>query len=160
MHQPKIIDSKASDAITLLSGNRLPIELQDGLTIGSVTYKTVILRQLNAGDVQKASEAAERLVSTATGDLALVSSPARMGQEMLRRQIARLEDDNDGKFDGPLEPEDMARLTVTDLSALQMGVAILDAHVEKAVEAMGKRGRTVAGHAAPADAGSAPGQPE
>ncbi len=159
MHQPKVMDSKASDGITLLSGNRLPIDLQDGLTIGSVTYKTVILRQLTAGDVQAASEAAERLVSTATGELALVSSPARMGQEVLRRQIAMLEDGNGGKFDGPLEPDDMARLTLTDLNTLQMGVGILDAHVEKAVEAMGKRGRPDAGSAASADSGSAAGQP-
>ena len=159
MPKKKITDPKASNAITLLSGNRLPIDLKDGLTIGSVTYKIAVLRQLNAGDVQEASEASERLVSTPTGDFALVSSPARMGREMLRRQVARLEDDNGGTFNGPLEPEDMARLTVTDLSALQMGVAILDAHVEKAVEAMGKRGRTDAGSAAPADAGSAAGQP-
>ena len=159
MPKKKITDPKASNAITLLSGNRLPIELTDGLTIGSVTYKIAVLRQLNAGDVQAASEAAERLVSTATGELALVTSPARMGQEMLRRQVARLEDDNGGKFDGPLEPDDMARLTVTDLRALQMGVAILDAHVEKAVEAMGKRGRTDAGSAASTDVVSAAGQP-
>ena len=159
MPKKKITDPKTSNAITLLSGNRLPIELTDGLTIGSVTYKTVILRQLTAGDVQEASEAAERLVSTATGELALVSSPARMGQEVLRRQIAMLEDGNGGKFDGPLEPDDMARLTLTDLNTLQMGVGILDAHVEKAVEAMGKRGRPDAGSAAPADAGGAAGQP-
>lgn len=159
MPKNKITDPKTSNAITLLSGNRLPIELTDGLTIGSVTYKTVILRQLNAGDVQEASEAAERLVSTATGELALVSSPARMGQEVLRRQVSMLEDDNGGKFDGPLEPEDMARLTLTDLNTLQMGVGILDAHVEKAVEAMGKRGRPDAGSAAPADVVSAAGQP-
>lgn len=159
MPKKKITDPTACDGITLLSGNRLPIELTDGLSIGSTTYKTVVLRQLNAGDVQEASEAAERLVSTATGELALVTSPARMGQEMLRRQVARLEDDNGGKFDGPLEPDDMARLTITDLRALQMGVAILDAHVEKAVEGMAKRGRTDAGSATPADSGSAAGQP-
>ena len=147
------------DSATLLAGTMLPIDLKDGLTLGSVTYKIVVLRQLTAGDVQEASEAAERLVATLTGDLALVSSPARMGREMLRRQVARLEDDKGGKFDGPLEPEDMARLTVTDLRALQMGVAILDAHVEKAVEGMAKRGRPDAGSAAPADAGSAAGQP-
>lgn len=160
MPKKKITDPKASNAITLLSGNRLPIDLKDGLTIGSVTYKIAVLRQLNAGDVQEASEAAERLVSTATGELALVTSPARMGREMLRRQVARLEDDNGGTFNGPLEPEDMVRLTVTDLSALQMGVAILDAHVEKAVEAMGKRGRPDAGSAASADVVSAAGQPD
>ena len=154
-----ITDPAYQDSATLLDGTMLPIDLKDGLTLGSVTYKTVVLRQLTAGDVQDASEASERLVATPTGDLALVSSPARMGREMLRRQVARLKDDNGGKFDGPLEPEDMARLTVTDLRALQMGVGILDAHVEKAVEAMGKRGRTDAGSAAPADAGSAAGQP-
>lgn len=159
MSKKKIADPKVCDSVTLLSGNRMNIDLQDGLTIGSVTYKTVILRQLNAGDVQEASEAAERLVSTATGELALVSSPARMGQEMLRRQVARMEDDNGGKFDGPLESDDMARLTITDLSALQMGVAILDAHVEKAVESMTKRGRADAGSAAPADSVGAAGQP-
>ena len=154
-----ITDPAYQDSATLLDGTMLPIDLKDGLTIGSVTYKIAVLRQLTAGDVQDASEASERLVATPTGDLALVSSPARMGREMLRRQVARLKDDNGGKFDGPLEPEDMARLTVTDLRALQMGVGILDAHVEKAVEAMGKRGRTDAGSAAPADAGSAAGQP-
>lgn len=154
-----ITDPTYQDSATLLAGTMLPIDLKDGLTLGSVTYKIVVLRQLTAGDVQEASEAAERLVATLTGDLALVSSPARMGREMLRRQVARLEDDKGGKFDGPLEPEDMARLTVTDLRALQMGVAILDAHVEKAVEGMAKRGRPDAGSAAPADAGSAAGQP-
>lgn len=154
-----ITDPAYQDSATLLDGTMLPIDLKDGLTIGSVTYKIAVLRQLTAGDVQDASEASERLVATPTGDLALVSSPARMGREMLRRQVARLKDDNGGKFDGPLEPEDMARLTVTDLRALQMGVGILDAHVEKAVEAMGKRGRPDAGSAAPADAGSAAGQP-
>lgn len=160
MRKDKITNPDVSDAVTLLSGNRLPITLTDGLVLGSATYRVVILRQLTAGDVQEASEAAERLVSTATGELALVSSPARMGQEMLRRQVAMLEDDNGGKFDGPLEPQDMANLTVTDLRVLQIGVAILDARVEKAVEAMGKRGRSAAGSAAPADSGSAAGQPE
>lgn len=154
-----ITDPTYQESATRLVGTRLPIDLKDGLTVGTVTYCRAILRQLTAGDVQAASEAAERLVSTATGDLALVTSPARMGQEMLRRQIARLEDDNGGKFDGPLEPEDMARLTVTDLRELQMGVAILDAHVEKAVEGMAKRGRPAAGSAASADAGNAAGQP-
>lgn len=155
-----ITDPAYQSAATLLTGNRLPVDLQDGLSIGKAAYRRAILRQLTAGDVQAASEAAERLVATPTGDLALVSSPARMGREMLRRQVARLEDDNGGKFDGPLEPEDMARLTVTDLRALQMGVAILDAQVEKAVEAMGTRGRADAGSAASADAGSAAGQPD
>ena len=155
-----ITDPNDQQSVTLLSGNRLPIDLTDGLILGSSTYRVAILRQLNAGDVQAASEAAERLVSTATGELALVTSPARMGQEMLRRQVARLEDDNGGKFDGPLQPQDMARLSIADLRALQVGVAILDVQVEKAVEAMGKRGRAAAGSAAPADSGSAPGQPD
>lgn len=155
-----ITDPTYQDSATLLAGTRLPIDLKDGLTVGTVTYCRAILRQLTAGDVQAASETAERLVATPTGDLALVSSPARMGREMLRRQVARLEDNNGGKFDGPLEPEDMARLTVTDLRALQMGVAILDAQVEKAVEAMGTRGRADAGSAAPADAGGAAGRPD
>lgn len=62
MPKKKITDPKASNAITLLSGNRLPIDLTDGLTIGSDTYKIAVLRQLNAGDVQEASEASERLV--------------------------------------------------------------------------------------------------
>lgn len=160
MLKNKVTDPKAGNAVALLSGNSLPVELTGGLAIGNVTYKTAVLRQLSAGDVQEAGEAAERLVSTPTGDFALVSSPARMGREMLRRQIARLEDDNGGKFHGPLEPEDMARLTVADLRTLQMGVAILDAQVETAVEAMNKRGRPAAGSAASADSGSAPSQPD
>lgn len=147
------------DAATLAQGNTLSVDLPDGLTVGSSIYRRAILRQLSAGDVQESSEAAERLVVTATGDIALVSSPARMGAEMLRRQVARLEDDNAHKFEGPLEPADMARLTVADLRALQMGAAMLDAKVEKAVEAMGKRGRSAAGSPAHHADGAAAGQP-
>ena len=101
MTQPALKDFTPVDGITVAEGGQVRVELEDGLVVGSATYTVAVLRQLNAGAVLAAAEAAERLVSTATG-LELVSSPARMGAELLRRQIARLEDDNGGKFDGPL----------------------------------------------------------
>lgn len=99
MTQPALKDFTPVDGITVAEGGQVRVELEDGLVVGSATYTVAVLRQLNAGAVLAAAEAAERLVSTATG-LELVSSPARMGAELLRRQIARLEDDNGGKFDG------------------------------------------------------------
>ena len=85
MTQPALKDFTLVDGVTVAEGGQVRVPLADGLTVGSVTYTAAVLRQLNAGAVLAAAEAAERLVSTAPG-LELVSSPARMGAELLRRQ--------------------------------------------------------------------------
>lgn len=79
MTQPALKDFTPVDGITVAEGGQVRVELEDGLVVGSATYTVAVLRQLNAGAVLAAAEAAERLVSTATG-LELVSSPARMGR--------------------------------------------------------------------------------
>ncbi|CAM3282997.1 putative prophage protein [Xenorhabdus nematophila ATCC 19061] len=75
-------------------------ELRHGLAYGkdgdTELQFTVELRQLTAGDLIEAETASERVVVTANGP-ALLSSPALMGYELLRRTIARV-----GKIQGPL----------------------------------------------------------
>ena len=132
--------------------------LADGLTVGSVTYTAAVLRQLNAGAVLAAAEAAERLVSTATG-LELVSSPARMGAELLRRQVLRLEDHNGGKFDGPLELAQLYGLSARDLESLNTAVRLLDTAAEKSLAGISDRGRPAAGSQRAGGAAGPAGQP-
>lgn len=140
----KLVSSSPVEGVTLAEGGQVRITLSDGLTIGSVRYTAVVLRQLNAGAVLAAAEAAERLVSTATG-LELVSSPARMGAELLRRQVLRLEGDSQEKLDGPLDMEQLGRLSAKDLDNLQFAARMLDAAAEKSMEKVAGRGRASAG---------------
>ena len=140
MTQPALKDFTPVDGITVAEGGQVRVELEDGLVVGSATYTVAVLRQLNAGAVLAAAEAAERLVSTATG-LELVSSPARMGAELLRRQIARLEDDNGGKFDGPLSLEHLGKASARDLDSLNFAARLLAQGAEKSLEGVAGRGR-------------------
>ena len=153
MTQPALKDFTPVDGITKAEGGQVRVPLADGLTVGSVTYTAAVLRQLNA-----AAEAAERLVSTATG-LELVSSPARMGAELLRRQIARLEDDNGGKFDGPLSLEHLGKASARDLDSLNFAARLLDQGAEKSLEGVAGRGRNAAGSDQSRDAAGPAGQP-
>lgn len=158
MQQPVLTDFTPVDGVSLAEGGQVRVPLADGLAVGSVTYSAAVLRQLNAGAVLAAAEAAERLVATATG-LELVSSPARMGAELLRRQIARLEDDNGGKFDGPLEPAQLYGLSARDLESLNAAVRLLDAAAEQGMAGIAGRGRPVAGSSGAGDAAGPGGQP-
>lgn len=145
MTQPALKDFTPVDGITVAEGGQVRVELEDGLVVGSATYTVAVLRQLNAGAVLAAAEAAERLVSTATG-LELVSSPARMGAELLRRQIARLEDDNGGKFDGPLSLEHLGKASARDLDSLNFAARMLDQGAEKSLEGVTGRGQIGRAH--------------
>lgn len=158
MTQPALKDFTPVDGITKAEGGQVRVPLADGLTVGSVTYTAAVLRQLNAGAVLAAAEAAERLVSTVTG-LELVSSPARMGAELLRRQIARLEDDNGGKFDGPLSLEHLGKASARDLDSLNLAARLLDQGAEKSLEGVAGRGRNAAGSDQSRDAAGPAGQP-
>ena len=62
MTQPALKDFTPVDGITKAEGGQVRVPLADGLTVGSVTYTAAVLRQLNAGAVLAAAEAAERLV--------------------------------------------------------------------------------------------------
>ncbi|WP_336844461.1 phage tail assembly protein, partial [Providencia rettgeri] len=72
----------------------------------------VELRELTAGDLIDAEAASERVVMTNKGS-ALVSSPSRMGYELLRRAIVRI-----GKINGPLPFEMLKKLHQDDLELI------------------------------------------
>ncbi|WP_299733986.1 phage tail assembly protein [uncultured Endozoicomonas sp.] len=114
----------------------MEFDLKDGMTIGqgseTETHRHVILRQLGAADVMDAMEASERVVPTPDG-YQLVSSPARMGLELLRRQVKKL-----GVMNGPLSLEDLRRLSSDDLSLLQAHVEALDTATAKEIESRGR----------------------
>ncbi len=102
------------------------VELDHGLTLGNATYRVAHLRQLAAGDIFDAQEAAERVVETRTG-LAMVLSPSAFGRELLGRQVARLEDEDGQVHSGPLSRAELARLNPADLERLQARADSLDA---------------------------------
>ncbi|WP_336845052.1 phage tail assembly protein, partial [Providencia rettgeri] len=72
----------------------------------------VELRELTAGDLIDAEAASERVVMTNKGS-ALVSSPSRMGYELIRRAIVRI-----GKINGPLPFEMLKKLHQDDLELI------------------------------------------
>ncbi|CDL79724.1 phage tail assembly protein [Xenorhabdus cabanillasii] len=91
-------------------------ELKHGLAYGkdndTELQFEVELRQLTAGDLIDAEAASERVVVTAKGPV-LLSSPSRMGYEVLRRTIARI-----GKINGPLPFEMLKTLHQDDLEQI------------------------------------------
>lgn len=136
----------ASAAVTPLPALDV-VELKDGLTVGGVTYHALHLRVLTARDLLAAQDAAEKVVHTKDG-VALVSSPARMGQELMRRQIDRLEEGGQ-THNGPLSLEELGRLSMRDLAAVQAAVDALDAmDALRAGEGMDTRGRNSGGNGA------------
>lgn len=118
-------------------------ELKHGLVIGNGIVKNVRLREPTAGDVIEAQDESEKLVMmpdpkngmTPT----LVTSPARMGIEVLRRQILAIDD-----FNGPLDLSDMKRLHPEDLNLMQHEAEELEAFAaaEFASQAVSQRGRS------------------
>lgn len=145
MEKPQITDARMAEGALLGAPGRVTVPLADGLTLGSVTYARAVLRQLTAGDILEAQEEAERLVYAKDGSLSLVMSPARMGREALRRQVARLEGAGGESFEGPLDVEALGRLSGRDLASLQAGVELLDQAAAKSAEAAQTRGRALAG---------------
>ena len=66
--------------------------LTDGLRVGDTVHKEVEFKDITAGDILEATEAAERIVTTRDGHAAAVVSDARLGMEILRRRIAKADD--------------------------------------------------------------------
>jgi len=92
------------------------IQLEEPVTFGNHEYNFVVLREARTGDVLEAQEASEKVVMTAEGPQ-LASSPARMGNEMLARQVARLEGEQ-GTVQGPIQVDELKRFGVRDFNAL------------------------------------------
>lgn len=153
MDKNTITDARITEGATLAEAGRAAIPFTDGLELGRVHYTRAVLRQLSAGDILAAQEEAERLVYAKDGTLSLVMSPARMGREALRRQIARLEGESGESYDGPLSVEELSRLSGRDLAALQAGTELLDSVAATTAEALRDRGRSAAGGGDDAAAG-------
>lgn len=137
-----------SPASILPASDRYGVALQDGVTIGGITYHEARLRDLTAHDLMAAQEASERVVHS-KGGIALVSSPARMGTELLRRQVLSLHGDGP-MHNGPLSTEELGRLTMRDFDALRTAVDALDLITAlRDGEALDTRGRDVGGDAKP-----------
>lgn len=130
----------------VVRGDPYSLELADGLTIGKTTYRKVTLRDLTARDVLEAQAEAERVVRSG-GNVLLVGSPARMGVELLRRQVKHLEEDG-AAYQGPLSVDDLGRLSVRDLDRLRAAADALDVYAAlKNSERIETRGRDAGGDA-------------
>lgn len=109
-----------------------------------MTYHTLFLRPLTARDLLEAQDAAEKVVTTKDG-LALIASPARLSQELLRRQVKCLTEDG-RTHNGPLGLEELGRLSLRDIAAVQAGAENMDAADALRVgEGMDRRGRNSGG---------------
>ena len=97
------------------------VTLIHGLRVGESVLREAELRELTAGDILDAQDSAEKLVQTAAGPQ-LVASPARVGVELLRRQIVRI-----GDVAGPVSLGEIRKLHPDDLELLQRAAAQLDA---------------------------------
>jgi len=114
------------------------VTLEEPVTLGQHEYAAVVLREPLTGDVLEAQEASEKMVMTAGGPQ-LVSSPARMGNEMLARQVARLVSE-DKTYQGPLQIDELKRFGTRDFNRLMYeserveGAADADGAQQRATE--------------------------
>ena len=100
------------------------LQLKDGLPFGigadCVMQYAVTFRELTTGDVIDAQTASEIPVTTAEGPM-LVSSPSKMGVEMLRRSIATV-----GSINGPLSVALLRQLSQADFHRLSLALELRD----------------------------------
>ena len=116
------------------------VTLIHGLRVGESVLREAELRELTAGDILDAQDSAEKLVQTAAGPQ-LVASPARVGVELLRRQIVRIGADRDAVA-GPISLGEIRKLHPDDLELLQRTAAQLDAATAAETgHSVAKRGR-------------------
>ena len=108
------------------------VPLNTGLKSEGKRQKLAVLRSLAGADVLDAAEASEKLVQTNEGPV-LVQSPARMGSELLRRQIKCV-----GTIPGPFSRSLLGKLSPEDLALLQEKAEDLDLAV---AEDISRRGR-------------------
>jgi len=119
---------------------KVEVTLQKGLMLGDKPQTIAVLHDLDAAQIIAAAEASEKLVETPDGP-ALVQSPARMGAELLSRQIECI-----GDIPGPISLSMLGKLSREDLARLQEKADTMD---DAVAEVISSRGRD-----APADAGA------
>ena len=112
---------------------RIDVTLQKGLKAGDVPQLKAVLKDLTASEIIEAAEESEKAVYAPDGQLTLVHSPARMGVELLCRQIVNI-----GSINGPFDRSLLGKLSSADFAALQDKADELDVAEMKALN---KRGR-------------------
>ncbi len=114
-------------------------ELKHGLEYGKneevELQFDVELRQLTAGDLIDAEAASERVVMTAKG-ATLLSSPSKMGYELIRRAIKRV-----GKINGPIPLELLKTLNQDDLELIAQHFDAQQNAAISTAEAVASKGR-------------------
>ena len=95
----------------------MKFKLQDGVKIGEGSTARVLMegefRSLTAADLFAAQEAAEIVKVLPGGTPALIVSNSKLGREILRRAIRRLDD-----IDGPISEEMLGVMTGRDFNHL------------------------------------------
>jgi len=109
------------------------IPLTKPVTIGGQECNVLILTETTSEHVLDAQEESEKLVMTPDGP-ALVSSPSRMGVNVLRRQVVRI-----GEINGPVDLTILKRLSPLDLERVQKAAEEMDALAAKTATAILKR---------------------
>lgn len=117
------------------------VQLPKGLQIGEDLYKEAEIRELTAADIFAAQEESERLVFAPNQDghmePQMVTSPARFGQALLRRQLVRI-----GQVQAKdISPEVFGRLHSLDLAALEGAANDLEQAALASIKRTTERGR-------------------
>lgn len=94
--------------------------LKHGLKIGDDVYKDIEITPITTFIIQDSNEAAERPVKTPEG-YKLLSSPARLGIEMMRRRIKYI-----GKIQGPITEKELRSLDDDDIQLINNKIDELD----------------------------------
>lgn len=136
---------------------QVSVTLKHGLKVGNDILKDAVIREPIAGDIIDAQVESEQLVYALTDkgrtEPTLVSSPALMGINVLRRQIVRI-----GDLNGPLDLKQMRVLHPEDLALLNAKAEELDGVItaEDASREVTQRGRSDNPGADDASAGDTP----
>lgn len=114
----------------------LPVTLKDGIPYGKGDEQELLcdvtLGSLTVGDIARAQEESEKVVSTPDG-YTLVVSPTLLGLNLLRYQIKKL-----GKVQGPISLSMLETMTPGDLDLLNREADKLDKADLKGVEQRGR----------------------
>lgn len=95
----------------------------------------VVLRELTAGDIIDASEAAEKVMFSPSGGAVAYTSNVRAGYELLRRQVESI-----GDIKGPIEMKELRRMHRDDLEMLQQKAEELDLLLTETATKLAQRG--------------------
>lgn len=111
--------SEAEDAVTAPLADSHIVTFADGVTIGTV-HSIPKLNCANSPPGTLSTRRKRPKKSSGSRDaVTLVSSPARMGIELLRRQVKRLRG-GDSTHNGPLSVEELGRLSIADFERLRL----------------------------------------